>query len=174
MSDLIEFLTARLDEDEQIAKEASRADGDSYTPTGEHWQWEDDETDEVLVLDPVLDEYVGDGMGVGLRSAEMYPSCVGPLPHLVISGAEEVRTMVGLHVARHDPARVLREVAAKRAIVKIHRPYVQDELDPNTKVTCAGCDTEHPEDWPCAHLKLIASIYSDHPNYRTEWAVSQS
>jgi len=60
------------------------------------------------------------------------------------------------HIARHDPARTLREVAAKRAIL---------ELD-----ICMACDVEGQ---PCDHrnytLEYLAEAYSDHEEYREEW-----
>lgn len=97
------------------------------------------------------------------------------------------------HVARHDPARVLREVAAKRAILAAYRP-------PNEQAHPGPCteSIEHdPEgkDWdddsshgPCERhveamharrgqphasehiLKYLATTWSDHPDYRKEWA----
>lgn len=54
------------------------------------------------------------------------------------------------HVIRHDPARVLRELAAKRAILSEH--------------IVGGW---HPV--PCLTLRALASVYSDHPDYRAEW-----
>jgi hypothetical protein len=62
------------------------------------------------------------------------------------------------HIARHDPARVLREVAAKRAILgayesqraaQFYDPAVVDELR----------DV----------IETLASVYSDHPDYRPKW-----
>jgi hypothetical protein len=49
------------------------------------------------------------------------------------------------HIARHDPARVLREVEAGRKLVTV---------------------TEGSR----FLLKILAAIYSDHPDYRPEWA----
>lgn len=69
------------------------------------------------------------------------------------------------HIARHDPARVLREVAVNRAIL--------GELDAAFRAAKA-----HPDDLANAGrlltmvrvLKLLASAWQDHPDYRTEWA----
>ena len=71
----------------------------------------------------------------------------------------------GEHSARHDPARVLRDVAAKRAIV--------DWAERNPR----ACDDVHPEtaSWhPAGHgphviLRQLASAYTDRPGYREEW-----
>lgn len=73
-----------------------------------------------------------------------------------------------VHIARHDPERVLREVAAKRAILAayeqegaqpIHRP------DPEV-LTLIEARLDAYEDAVLA----LAAIWSDHPDYRQEWA----
>jgi hypothetical protein len=51
------------------------------------------------------------------------------------------------HIARHDPARVLADVKAKRAIIG------DEWSDPGWDVLCA-----------------LASAYADHPDYREEWS----
>ena len=54
------------------------------------------------------------------------------------------------HIACHDPARVLREVAAKRAMLE-------------------DLDLTYPD---AVHLrKLLAAAWSDHPDYQRDWAV---
>jgi len=76
---------------------------------------------------------------------------------------------LGRHIARHDPARVLAECAAKRAIVAEHVAYFE---------VCAVCydqDASSPGDfvmkaYPCDTLRALASVYADHPDYRSEWA----
>jgi hypothetical protein len=57
------------------------------------------------------------------------------------------------HIARHDPARVLREVAAKRAIVASYEDAATHEF--------AGLQVA------VGHL---AAAYGEHPDYRPEWA----
>jgi hypothetical protein len=74
------------------------------------------------------------------------------------------------HIARHDPARVLREVAAKRRIMERH------SLSGATKFTayCAGGHYDS-DGFPeveledCPELRDLAAIYSAHPSYREEW-----
>jgi len=56
------------------------------------------------------------------------------------------------HIARHDPARVLREVAFKRAILGQY-------------ATAAGWSSDN---WPLS-LRLLAAIWSDHSDYDREW-----
>jgi hypothetical protein len=75
------------------------------------------------------------------------------------------------HVARHDPARVLREVAAKRAIVDDYRRA----RDASQNATGAELDTPGyaAVSGAWAALKvcvtLLAAAWPDHPDYRQEW-----
>lgn len=116
MDEVLAFVQARLDEDEWWAREASRRDGEGHTPTGEHWRWECEATDQPVALDPALDEYLKgrDGASVGLRSVEEYESSIGLIPHLAIHAQYEIQTAVAGHILRHDPARTLRDVQARR------------------------------------------------------------
>lgn len=65
------------------------------------------------------------------------------------------------HVVRHDPARVLAECAAKRAIIADCRPGTLDDLD-------AGEDNQPAPLWVA---RALAAVYKDHPDYQQEWAV---
>lgn len=73
------------------------------------------------------------------------------------------------HIARHDPARVLAEVDAKRRILDEHAP----EKHP-TGMRCSVC-AEGPYydatwyDAPCPTVRLIALPYAGRPGYRDEW-----
>jgi hypothetical protein len=69
------------------------------------------------------------------------------------------------HFARHDPARVLREVAAGRAILALAR-------------VIDGMASAIQEEWPSPHVPVIgseallyplAAVYSDHPDYDEAW-----
>ena len=116
--DLIEFLNARLDEDEELV-ETIRSGG-FPAPT-----W--------------TTEPAKGGRWEILREADD-PTPLGYVTH----GRRE-----HVHIARHDPARVLREVTAKRAIL--------DAVGYDDREAVAG------------HL---AAVYSDHPDYRKEWAAA--
>lgn len=66
------------------------------------------------------------------------------------------------HLERYAPARVLEEIKAKQRIVN-HWP------DPSGAWTASQADAaravkEHT-------LRVLASAYADHPDYRTEWAL---
>jgi hypothetical protein len=70
--------------------------------------------------------------------------------------------------------RMLREVAAKRAIIDVHSPgYPVTFPEPSGQPTCGVCHAGtwdwDPEGWPCATVRAIAAVYSDHPDYRAEW-----
>ncbi|MFE1748991.1 DUF6221 family protein [Streptomyces anandii] len=67
-----------------------------------------------------------------------------------------------VHIAEWDPARVLREIDAKRQIIALHaRAHHQ----------CVAEDG--PTQWhasdPCTTLRLLALPYADRPGYREEW-----
>ena len=74
-------------------------------------------------------------------------------------------------IARHDPARVLRECEAKRKIVEWHKPF--DYVHPDYLPSCEGCWEDGGEDgpplWPCRNVRWAALPYSDHPDYNEEW-----
>lgn len=160
-ADVVAFIRQRLDEDEQWAREASRC-RDNYTEGGEHWRWECPETDQPIPLDPTAGEFLHDAMQVSLRSSEDYPyqNIPGGGPHLALS-ADEVGMAVAGHIARHDPARVLREVVAIRQVVGLHEDSGDyGSLGPGPCSSCSGA-----EDWPCATLLALATGWSDHPDY---------
>jgi hypothetical protein len=169
---ITEFLLARIAEDEAIARAAI----DSRRP-GSHWTWESP----------------SDGP-LWLRTVEEYPtsSGVGELPGFPLGYdtlMEPVEAMP--HIARHDPARVLAECAAKRAIIKQHEEWpVLFESRP----TFSSVETNSVNDismkmvqevaWltereyvkrfgaepPTAPMMAtLAAIYADHPDYQQEW-----
>lgn len=71
------------------------------------------------------------------------------------------------HIARHDPARVLREVAAKRRVLARHHA--------GSDGSCDGCGYDQEQGpWierleDCPELRDMASVYADRPGYREEW-----
>ena len=69
------------------------------------------------------------------------------------------------HIARHDPARVLREVTAKRAILTRHSPVTE----PGRGTRCGWCSGEFDVAWPCEDARSVAAIWSDHPDYQEGW-----
>ena len=135
---LVAFLTARLDEDQAVAREAAGL--------AECWVAEEPAIGVVLVDgEPLIEGHI-----TGLTA----------------------------HIARHDPARVLREVRAGRKLIAAYEDrlsWVHDYSDP-------GSDYEDPGGlklkWEegataalLAAIQLRAAIYSEHQDYRQEWAV---
>lgn len=71
---------------------------------------------------------------------------------------------IARHIALHGPARVLREVEAKRRVLARHvlSPALEDpELPWDNRDDCQY----DGETWPCDDLLDLASPYGDHPDY---------
>ena len=82
-------------------------------------------------------------------------------PHLLTRGhralAEKHR-----HIALHDPARVLREVKAKRKILAAH--------EKSDGGYCELCYYGYGGgSWPCPTVRALAAVYGDHPDYDKAW-----
>lgn len=88
----------------------------------------------------------------------------------------------GMHVARHDPARVLREIDAKRQVITSHAELVEKvtELSAirgrlsaqgrNTVMTDGELESAiHQRDALLGVLRLLALPHADRPGYREEW-----
>jgi hypothetical protein len=65
------------------------------------------------------------------------------------------------HIARHDPARVLREVEAKRRTIEV--------LVRRYKASKPGMAEGAHFVMLMDTLRLLALPYADHPDYREEW-----
>ncbi|MFI0233131.1 DUF6221 family protein [Streptomyces sp. NPDC017086] len=148
MDELVQFLRARLDEDEALAREA---------PPG---PWH-----------------------IGNAVDPTQPCHVHTFPGARMV-ADGLNWLVAAHVVRHDPARVLREVEAKRKIVDT---YLPPDADPHPGLPCINYEGQRPIHYddvePCWRhqkanerlvrhdyvLRLLALPYADHPDYRAEW-----
>lgn len=68
------------------------------------------------------------------------------------------------YIALHDPATVLADIAAKKAIAELHKvgefPTIYGKVP-----WCSEC-----YGWPCRTLRLLASAHADRPGYQQEWA----
>ncbi|GGZ28521.1 hypothetical protein GCM10010387_22480 [Streptomyces inusitatus] len=172
-NDLVEFLRARLDEDEAAARAA--AEPPSWVKLDRHPQLEWsvqywDAPDRAVVVAEESSAYAV----VATEAGE---------------GEEDADARVQ-HIARHDPARVLAEIEATRRIIG------ESAADCST-----GCTTEHSFSGSCALrwmgpvqeengtrwaqneslvrvpapftplsvLRLLALPYADHPDYRDGW-----
>jgi hypothetical protein len=183
VDDLVEWLSAQLDEDERIARAAAHLSGGvsaGVPAVGERWRVSGSHTDgggtywSVTTASPDLDrvpvvEMVGSGMSGGGAHTEE----------------------VAVHIVEHDPARVLREIDAKRHIVDA---YLPPGGDPHPGLPCTD-DIEgdpdgifyaeqHPaEKGACVRhleaskrllhhdyvLRLLALPYADRPGYLESW-----
>lgn len=85
----------------------------------------------------------------------------------------EVRT----HMAAHGPARVLREIDAKRHLLKALLSEGHAALRPggSTEIYCGAdygagdpCDCGR-EERVASYLRLLAAVYQDRPGYREDW-----
>lgn len=130
-NELVARLLAAIDWVETTARAACGRDGHPAPDAGERWQWEHSHSDDPLVDQPVdltvSDEYLADGGDVALRSIEEYPTySVGPLPHFVVSYAQEQETRSARHIAMHDPVSVLRLCRAHRDLINQYRQMIVD------------------------------------------------
>ncbi|WP_433701762.1 DUF6221 family protein [Nocardiopsis sp. CA-288880] len=173
---IVEFLAARLEEEEQAAKAAADASGyDTWLSIGIE-AGPDDDAKWTAIAD----------RSWGIVAPHPDPPDDDTFYEL---GGElfRQRGSRGLtdHIARHDPARVLREIAAKQAIVAAYLPSGED---PHPGLPCINYEGQDPEtysEWDtCSrHIKaserrihhdyvirLLAVVHSDHPDYDPAWA----
>ncbi|MGQ4733453.1 DUF6221 family protein [Streptomyces sp. Ju416(a)] len=66
------------------------------------------------------------------------------------------------YIARHDPARTLREIEAKRRILRAHEKWCEGRCE--AKYPDGGFDAAHY--WS---IKALAAVYDGHPDYLPEW-----
>lgn len=146
MHDLAAFIRARLDEDEQAARAVERP----------HWDTHDTHVDTGGHCAVVL----------GRNPDDQWDSkLVAWLPTFTFPGWDVPGPWASArHIARHDPARVLREVKAKRRIVDAAVATWNASCDPAGDFWVGLAPTQ------TATLRLLASCRSDHPDYRPEWA----
>lgn len=138
--ELVEFLRARLDEDEEVA---GIMPADSRA-----WSYHPD---------------------------EQHPNYSGKIPEIF---AEACNTQTpgfilfeaAPHIARHDPARVLRDVAAKRRILEAHDSDGAHECVDGPEFGDWSLRSPHIG-WEvnCLTLRLLALPYDQHEDYRDEW-----
>lgn len=145
-SDLLGFLEARLAEDEATARAA----------TPGPWSV-DNETYAESISGSDDQDVVAGGRWGGEAS--------------VFTSTEDA-----LHIARHDPARVLAEVAAKRAIMDIHSMFIPPYVGVGPDGSCQGCGLggdgryyNTPDIKDCPELQALAAIYADHPDWQEGW-----
>ena len=143
-ADLITWLRAQLDEDEQVAREASCG------------PWRAD-VKYARVVRPYSDPL---GVNVGeFGIAEVY----GSLMH------DGRAVLTAAHISRWDPARVMLDVAAQRRIIDayadaIHMHRAMSETDDDGK-----WDWLFKEEALEGVVKILALPYAYRAGYREEW-----
>jgi hypothetical protein len=138
---ITEFLTARLDEDEEVALSAAGWDRAGRTRIPGSWSPE--------------------GIG-GVTDEELRP--------VAYAGESGLSDSKVSHIVRHDPARVLAEVEAKRALIadadtfdRTAREYVS-KGDRMNSLAARGV-----ERGVIHALRTLALPYADHPDYDESW-----
>lgn len=169
MTDVRQQLTEALDQAEQIALAASQpyryaADDATVPPGGVHWTWVVGDNWEPVTPNPVVDETVGGaehyGCPVNLASVEQWPTDasdhgwpVRTMPRTVANQMVEVDACAALHIARWDPATVLRLGEHGRKVLQRHAP-----MDNGSCEYCWGEVT-----WPCPDVLDLAAFWLGTP-----------
>ncbi|MFJ4839616.1 DUF6221 family protein [Streptomyces sp. NPDC088746] len=134
-ADLTAFLLARLDEQEAAAVAAGGR--------GEGWQ----------------------ALGTGVYSIPLDEDALPLITTGPEAGGSDEDAARAVHVALHDPARVLRWVRATRRVVA-GRELSQAAVEADPAGVSAPVATSASE----IVLRFLAEVYADHPEYRPEWA----
>lgn len=151
MNDLVAFLTARLDEEEQLARIAAAPDSSGVWTYvhGPH------EIKVVNALGYHVIEHCDDGADItstGMHIAHWDPA-------RVLQELEAKREIVRLH---------------GRMSVQPGHPYFNDaHLTTDPMVLCRSCEPERmwrrERSWPCRTLRTLALPYAGHPDYDEAW-----
>jgi hypothetical protein len=178
--ELREFIEQRIAEDEAWARAASQpypyaADSAKAPEGGVHWTWTVGDNYTPVTPDPAVDDTVGGpeeyGRNVSLISVEEWPTessdhgwPAHSMPRRVATEMVEVDSSAAGHIVRHDPARVLRDVEAKRRILAA---YVDD--DRVRFGAFESCSDSCPRQMLDEVVKLLAMPHDQHPDYREDW-----
>jgi hypothetical protein len=158
VSDLATFLARQLDEDERVAREA----------TAGPWRVIDERGDQAEI-ESASTVYEWEHWNKG-QPAAVVSDCDG-------CGAVAVKD--AHHIARHDPARVLADVASKRKILALHSEatgftmgYTENFDYGRTPNACNECGTadEYAVPWPCPTLRALAQPYAGAEGWQEAWA----
>lgn len=168
MLSLSDFLLARYDELEAAANAA----------TGTHWSVKHEEATygqdraEAWAVDTdARNVWQGRDLGTLAAVAVEYDR-----DYSIPSGGCE-REPDAVHIARHDPAYVLADIAAKRRVVELHGPLGLTWWDVTMCARCQGDSAPVPDPlgsgstwtpnatYPCATLLALAQPFADHPDY---------
>lgn len=151
MNDILAFIRAQLDTDEELAHSAAGANPGA---AARHWSAE-----QVDRQSPTN--------GIWRKCWAIVPKRVKGI--VLAEVPTDILPRVVKHIEAHDPARVLRQVQAHRAILDDLAAVIRDD---------EGL-TDFGEGHAGLHvarrtLRALVSIYSDRDGYRTEWATPGS
>lgn len=142
MDDLVRWLTAQLDADAARAEEAAAVQGG-------HWSAQSLQSGR---REPR--HYVGASVEAGVARSDS---------EVLSGGVAPVR-----HAAAHDPARVLRDIDAKRGIVRAYEAAVAAFNDSGPAMANYERLTGSVSSLR-GRVELLATAYSDRPGFREEW-----
>lgn len=162
--DIAEFLSARLDEEHADALAAQEADPAPWRANTSR--------------EGSTDQRNGHGSGLVIAADDVALwDCEG-------SNTLCMTAPTARHVARWDPAHVLRDLVAKRAIVEdyVTTCQVRDEADARIRDARASgrIDSTALDDWARASREasimegivlLLASPHEEHPDYESAWRI---
>ena len=139
---LTEFLLARIAEREAVARAAT------YGP----WRYN---PAKVNAIDRSESVFAGKPGTMAITVASTGPS-------------DDPQSMSdAAHIALHDPARILAECAAKRAVIKAawsDHCLIEGEWGGGQSQGAMSAKNDNP-----AVVEALASVYADHPDFQEEW-----
>jgi len=162
-ADLVAFLEARIDEERRLAEAAqrysagiwaaSRGDGLYLHPDGPRISTGDD-------------EHWHKSIKLGVWNCDDLDDDCETMRSAWMAQAD--------HIARHDPARVLADIAAKRSLIVDYRIVVANNaierrVSPDDEVRAAARDLIAKSLFMI--LRRLAAAYADHPDFRSEWRI---
>jgi Family of unknown function (DUF6221) len=121
---------------------------------------------------PTLDEFLLARIAEDKRRATDAATSCGRADWVVGDAPEGTQADVAEHLARHDPARVLAECAAKRRLVLACRDSRLDRAFLGSRPEGLADFTLTPSDQhqlAALTLALLALPYAEHPDYQQGW-----
>ena len=175
MTRIVDFIKARIAEDETWALAASRppagighqnsGETPEPLPNGVHWQWR--YGNEYLGFktppEPEPGCVTGPGEVCWLSTVEQFPMVDGEDgetgPGLYSQGVLDMDLEAAVHIARHDPARTIREVRTDRKLLQRCMQITDGSAAPNS-----------PEVKLAQYvMRTMAAKHARHTDYQKSW-----
>ena len=161
---ITQFLLARIAEDEAVARACAEMFPPPWDVADRGWRVR------IYASDVTTEDFASDDEDA---TTVRNPVVMEVEPDRRIKDPQWLSERVE-HVRRHDPARILAECAAKRAIVELHVEAVRYVSIGRPEVESLGCETcagyDGPLTYPCPTLRHLATPYAEHPDYDAEWS----